>query len=90
MHTDDLIAIRDAFAPIIALPAPIREVVASLIAPRATPNGEDPRPPAFPAARTPPGSQLIGEWKRPTPEEMRASEGRLLDAMRAAPDVGVA
>jgi hypothetical protein len=91
MHTDDLVAIR-ALTAIIALPAPIREVVASLIAPRATPNREDPRPPAFPAARTPPRSRrkLTGEWKRPTPEEVRASEGRLLDAMRAAPDAGVA
>jgi hypothetical protein len=85
----DLVAIRDALTAIIALPAPIREVVA----PRATPNGEDPRPPAFPAARTPSRSsrrKLIGEWKRPTPEEVRASEGRLLDAMRAAPNAGVA
>jgi hypothetical protein len=93
MHTDDLVAIRGALTAIIALPAPIREVVASLIAPRATPTGEDPRPPAFPAARTPPRSsrrKLIGEWKRPTPEEVRASEGRLFDAMRAAPDAGVA
>jgi hypothetical protein len=88
-----LVAIRDALTAIIALPPPIREVVASLIAPRATPNGEDPRPPAFPAARTPPRSsrrKLIGEWQGPTPEEVRASEGRLLDAMRAAPDAGVA
>ncbi len=90
MHTDDLVAIRDALTAIIALPPPIREVVASLIAPRATSNGENPRPPTFPAARTPARSsrrKLIGEWKRPTPEEVRASEGRLLDAMRAAPDV---
>jgi MarR family len=88
-----LVAIRDALTAIIALPAPIREVVASLIAPRAKPNGEDPRPPAFSAARTPPRSsrrKLIGEWKRATPEEVRVSEGRLLDAMRAAPDAGVA
>jgi hypothetical protein len=92
MHTDDLVAIRDALTAIIALPAPIREVVASLIAPRATPNGEDARPPAFPAPRTPPRSsrrKLEGEWKRPMPEEVRASEGRLLDATRAAPDAGV-
>jgi len=33
MHIDDLVAIRDALTAIIALPAPIREVVASLIAP---------------------------------------------------------
>lgn len=93
MHTDDLVAIRDALTAIIAFPPPVRDVVASLIASRATPNGEDPRLPAFPAVRTPPRSsrrKLIGEWKRPTPEEVRASESRLLDALRAAPDAGVA
>ena len=30
MHTDDLVAIRDALTAIIALPPPIREVVAFL------------------------------------------------------------
>jgi hypothetical protein len=68
MHTDDLVAICDALTAIIALPPPIREVVASLVAHRATPNREDPRPPAFPAARTPPRSshrKLIGECNGP-------------------------
>jgi hypothetical protein len=81
MHTDDLVAIRDALTAIIALPAPIREVVASLAPARVSGS------PNAPTLVTPEAHRRV---ETTTPEEVRASEGRLLDVMRAAPNAGVA
>ncbi len=90
MNRDELAALRDAIDLTLALPDSIRELLAQWLAPETTkPNGHDPHPPPLAPASAKALSGKSSPLAQKAEAQARASEQRLLAAMRANPGASV-
>ena len=91
MNREELVQLRDAIDMALALPDSIRKLLAQWLAPEtAKPNGQDPHPPPLPPASAKALSGKSSPLAQKAEAQARASEQRLLAAMRDNPGLTVA
>lgn len=90
MNREELIQLRDAIDLALALPDSVRKLLAQWLAPEtAKPNGHDPHPPPLASASAKALSGKSSLLAQKAEAQARASEQRLLAAMRDNPGLTV-